>query len=119
VAVTEPRPRSFFRIIGSARPTLADFVSNLQRCAKPRPAEIADPVEWAGLSVFDTRAAAESTARRYPRIGSFVAEVRVPDAAPAAVRAIVLKTGGPGHWLLLRCAEVLLAMAVDARAVGR
>ena len=116
--VSEPRPRTYFRSVASASPALDDFASNLQRCRRPRPAELADPLEWAGVSVFDTRAAAAATAQRNPQIGTHVAELRIADAAPTVLRLIVLRTRGPGHYLLLGCAEVLRGFVVDTRPVG-
>lgn len=109
--------RSYFRIVGSGRPTLDDFSSNLQRCRRPRPAELADPIEWAGISVFDTHAAAVATAQRYPQIGTHVAELRIPDISATVLRLIVLQTRGPGHYLLLGCPSVLNGFVVDTRSV--
>jgi hypothetical protein len=118
--VSEPRPRVFFRIVKGERPSHEDFMSSLQLCRRPRRAEIEDPLEWAGLSVFDTRAQAEFIARLYRDrgMGQFVAELRIPDASPAVVKVIVLKTRGPGHYLLLGCAETFLPLVVDTRPVG-
>ena len=98
---------------------MEDFQSSLQRCRRPRPAELADPIEWAGVSVFDTRRAAELTAQRFPQLGSYVAEVRVPDVSPTVLRVVVLRTRGPGHYLLLGCAEMLLRLIVEVQPARR
>lgn len=117
-----------------------DFQSNLQRCRIPVPVERADPGEWGGLSVFDTRDAAEATTRYYSfRIGRFVAELRFPADAmvfpsgsdgrgfgfelrgsDGRLRDVVLgaKTGGRGHYTLWGCAPLLLALVVDVRAAA-
>ena len=118
--MSETRPQTLFRIVRRDPATLDDFVSSMQHCRRPRMAEIADPLEWAGLSVFDTRAQAEFIARLYRDrgIGQFVTALRIPDASPAVVKVIVLKTRGPGHYVLLGCAETFLPLIVDTRPVG-
>ncbi|HEV8633687.1 MAG TPA: hypothetical protein VG370_05520 [Chloroflexota bacterium] len=70
--------------------------------------------------MFDTGAQAEFIARLYRDrgMGQSVAELRIPDASPAIVKVIVLKTGGPGHYLLLGCAETFPPLIVDTRPVG-
>jgi hypothetical protein len=120
--------------------TEGDFQSNLQRCRVPVPIERADPGEWGGIFLYDSRAAAETTTRYYGfRIGRVVAELRLPaDAAvfPAGpdghgfgfelrgadgrVRNVVLgaKTGGRGHYTLWGCARLFLELAMDARTVA-
>jgi hypothetical protein len=127
--------------VASAAPaTETVFQSNLQRCRIPVPPERADPGEWGGISVYDTREAAEATTRYYGfRIGRFVAEVRLPAASavfpsgPAGrgfgfelrgphgrVREVVLgaQTGGRGNYTLWGCVQLFREIAVDARAVA-
>jgi hypothetical protein len=113
--VTEPRPLVFFRIVRASRPTPEDFLSNKEKGLPPRGPEIDDPAEWAGISMFDTRERAERLARRRNfALGAFVAELRIPDAAPVVVR----KTFGPGHYTLWGAPETFLALVVDTRPVA-
>jgi len=69
-------PLTLYRLTKQPDASLDDFRSNMERCLAPRPAEVRDPGEWAGLSMFDTREQAEYTARRYADrgMGQFVAE---------------------------------------------
>lgn len=117
--MSETGVRSFFRIVPAETAVIEDFQSGLQTCRRPRPVELADPIEWAGVLVFDTRGAAEFTARRFPQLGSYIAELRVPGVSPTIIRVIVLRTRGPGHHLLLGCAELLLPLIVEVRPVSK
>jgi hypothetical protein len=114
-------PLTLYRLTKEPQASLDDFRSNMERCLAPRPAEVRDPGEWAGLSMFDTREQAEYTARRYADrgMGQFVAEVVLPDGAPQVIRAVSRPTGGHGHYTVWGCAERLLAFVVDVQAVRR
>src|SRR5947208_2181065 len=68
-AVSEAVPRTFFRAIRSQYPSWADFLSNLVRDQPPRRIELADPLEWAGVSAFDSLAEARARARSFPVLG--------------------------------------------------
>jgi hypothetical protein len=81
----EPAPRwrpprafqSFYRIVRSNPPTLADFLSNEakgRRLQRPTPEAIR---RWSGLSAYDTVGQARITALLYPRLGTFIAELHV------------------------------------------
>jgi hypothetical protein len=102
--VSEPIPRTFFRVIRSQHPSWADFLSNLVRDQPPRRVEVTDPLEWAGVSVFDSLAEARARAQAFPVLGRYVAEVRIPDRAAVLIRPSV----GAGHWTLLGGPGVLL-----------
>lgn len=41
--------------------------------------------QWRGISVFQTREAAERRARLSPRLGAYVAELSIPAESPARV----------------------------------
>lgn len=114
-------PLTLYRLANAPRATLDDFRSNLERCLAPRPPEMRDPAEWAGLSMFDTREQAEYTALRYADrgMGQFVARLVIPDGTPAVVRAFARPTGGHGHHTVWGCAERLIAFVVDTQAVRR
>lgn len=90
-----------FRIVRWSSLEGDPFISNLAACRLPRGPEVADPLIWAGLSVLDTHAAAETFARRYHgKLGGFIAVLAVPEDDR---RAVVRSTLGPGHYTLLVC----------------
>lgn len=71
--------RSLYRIVVTNPPTTEDFKSHR---AKGRPLRHPSPETIRlldGLSVFDSEASARANAHRYPRLGSYIAEVRIPD----------------------------------------
>ena len=106
--MSEPVPRSFFRAIRSQHPSWADFLSNLVRDQPPRRMEVADPLEWAGVSVFDSLADARARAQSFPVLGRYVAEVRIPEGASVLIRPSI----SAGHWTLIAGPGVLLGLVV-------
>ncbi len=89
-----PVERLFYRIVRTDPPTIADFLSNRARGKARRPVESVR--EWEGLSLFDTEAQARRMARRFPRLGVYIAALRVPADGPIVVE----QTFGPGHYTL-------------------
>lgn len=71
--------RTFFRIVKSARPTEEDFTSNFARGRPPRRSELLDPQEYRSISAFARLEDARSVQRRFPRLGSYIAELDVAD----------------------------------------
>jgi hypothetical protein len=108
-----------FRIVRTRDMDAAEFVDSFRSHAElglpPRrgtPAE-SHPQIHEGVSVFESRQAAIETARRFPRIGSFVAELRIkPDSG---IR--YLRWGARGHLTLWGDAVKLALTAVDTMAV--
>ena len=94
-----------------------DFISSLQLCRGPRPAEVLEPILWAGVSMFDNLRDAENFAIRYS-LGRYIAEVHIPPRAPAVIHVVVQKTRGPGHYTVLGCAQILSSLVVDTTAVS-
>jgi hypothetical protein len=91
-------------------PEFADsFRSHAELGLPPRGVEETHPLIYEGISAFESREAAVATARRYPRIGSYVAELRItPDAG-----ARYLRWGARGHLTLWGDAIKLSETAVD------
>lgn len=91
-----PHPHTFYRIVVTNPPTLADFTSYAARGRVP----LSDDPEilclWDGLSVFATLAQARRKARGAPYLGAYIAELRLPADAAARYE----RTRGPGHFTL-------------------
>src|ERR1051326_7847111 len=102
-------PRSFYRIAKGNPATMTDFRSRMEQCLPPRPIEVENPGEWAGLSIYDTREQAASVSRRWRKrgIGAFIAEVRLPDVFPDGVGIVARQTFRPGHYTIWGCAEMM------------
>jgi hypothetical protein len=60
-----------------------------------------------GDLVFDDLATARQRARRYPTMGAYIAELRIPDGAPVLIRPSV----GEHPWTLVGGAGVLFRCA--------
>jgi hypothetical protein len=100
-AAHDPNDLLLFRLVHDLVPTSADFRANLAKCLPRRGPEIKDPLIWAGLSMYDNAAQAESTARRFNgRHGSFLAEVYLP---PNDLRVFIRQTLTPGHFTVVCC----------------
>jgi hypothetical protein len=101
--------RTFYRVVKTDPPTLADFTSN---AARGRP--LLDPSPetrrlWAGLSVNATEAPARRRARQHPALGAWVACLELPAAAPVQIERT---TRIPGHHTLWGEPAVLLGCVV-------
>ena len=99
--------RAFYRIVKQPTPTTEDFRSSMDKCLPPRPPEVADLAVWVGISMFSTIEQAETTQNRYPKLGSYVATVRIPDDGPFVLR----QTLKVGHYTVVGC-PILLREAV-------
>lgn len=63
---------------------------------------------WHGVSLQDSEEGARSLARRYPRMGAFIARLEIPDDGPVVVEA----TRGRGHFTLWASPEGLTGCVV-------
>lgn len=106
--MSEPVPRTFFRVVRSQHPSWVDFLSNQVRDQPPRGPEMGDPLEWVGISVFDDVAIARQLARDVPVLGRYVAELRITEVAPVLIRP----STGPRHCTLVGGAGVLFRTVV-------
>jgi hypothetical protein len=71
------RSRPFFRIVRSNPTTHRDFTSNAARGTQPRNPTPEILRRWNGLSAFTTFEAALANARIFPRLGDYIAELRI------------------------------------------
>jgi hypothetical protein len=101
---TTPTPTTLYRIVRTRYPSWSDFLSNQVRDQPRRGVEITDPLEWAGVSTFDTLHEARVRAKAIPALGRYIAELRIPD--PTSV--LVVPSVGPGHWSIVGGPGVLL-----------
>ena len=101
--------RTFYRVVKTDPPALADFTSN---AARGRPLPDPSPETrrlWAGLSVNATEAQARRRARQYPTLGAHIARLELPADAPVRVERT---TRIPGHHTLWGEPAVLLGCVV-------
>lgn len=88
-----------YRIVKTNPPTLNDFLSHRARAlrAPPLRADARTLDVWEGVSVFATVEQARLNARSFPRLGTFIGVLDVPEGGP--IRAE--RTGrAEGHWAL-------------------
>ena len=77
--------RLLYRIVPNDPPILRDFMSYEELGVKPRrPLSPVDRDRWRGVSHYASFAAAMSATRAAPRLGRYIAAIRVP--ADAVVR---------------------------------
>lgn len=113
VAGAAPRRRQqggrFYRIVKTNPPTVRDFLSGVATGRIPAGAAPALVRLLEGISAFATFAQACRKSRGVGyRIGEYVAELQIPDAASIRVE----KSGGPGHHTLGGDAAELLTHVV-------
>src|SRR5713101_6790995 len=106
-------PRSFYRIVHSARPSVADFASAEALGSQPPNDEPETLRLWGGISVYDTLSRAAAKSRRYPWLGAFVAKLDVPDEADVRAERT---TKSRGHHTVWAAPEFLLSLLVEVTA---
>lgn len=93
-ASVPPPSRSFFRIVASNPPTVADFMSGAAQGGEPRSNDPDIVRLWDGISVYATMLQARRKARGAPYLGQFIAEIAIPANAPARFE----RSLGRGHF---------------------
>lgn len=79
---SDPAVRSFFRIVRTNPTTDRDFTSNAARGKRPRNPTPEVLRRWDRLSAFTSFEAALANARIFPRLGDFIAELRIVEGGP-------------------------------------
>ena len=102
-----------YRIVKSDPPTLTDFTPNADRGRSQRNLTPEEMRLLTGLSLYATRPQARRTARTYPNLGRFIAEVTIPDDAPVRLE----RTRGPGHHTVWGAPGYLLSCVTQVSAV--
>jgi hypothetical protein len=72
----------FYRIVRSNPTKQRDFTSNAARGKQPRNPTHEVLRRWNGLSAFTSFDAALANARIFPRLGDYIAELRIVDGGP-------------------------------------
>jgi hypothetical protein len=106
--------RSFYRIVKTDPPTVADFTSNSALGRVPKYPDPRVVSLWSGLSVFDQDAQARQKALATPYLGQYIAELQVREDDPLRYER-TLRT--PGHYTLWGSSDVILSRVVAVRPV--
>ncbi len=106
---------TLYRIIRAERPVPRDFLSNRAKGKTPR-----DPTPevlrlWDGLSMYDSYEQARHTARTFPRLGRFIAMVRL--SMGGTVRYEQTGASERGHFTVWGDPAELLSLVVSVAAV--
>ncbi len=104
----------FYRVVSSDPAPRDEFRANRERGVPPTRPERLDPEIYDGISVWDTLGAAGALARTMKR--SHVAQICLA-MLPQGERVLVRKTFSPGHFTLIRNADVLSKCVMQVRAV--
>lgn len=109
--------KQLYRVVKMLSPTRSDFESAAEQ-EKPPISDDPDVLRTHdGISTFTPRAAAEKKAKKYRRLGSFLAEMAVSDDAPG-VRYERTFPGSEGHYTVRGNADVLLTLVVSVHPVS-
>jgi hypothetical protein len=101
--------RTLYRIVKRNPPSRRDFLANQARRGD-FPFHLPPLLRrlWDGISVHDTAANARRQAVETPWLGSFIAELRLPEPPPAGIRWERTVRNNEGHHTLWGDPETLL-----------
>jgi hypothetical protein len=99
---------TFYRIVKTDPPQVADFTSREARGLPPQGRPQVHRLN-SGISVFDSLEEARRTGARFPWLGEFIATLLVEDDDPVNWE----KTLGPAHFTVWAAPTVLLARVVS------
>lgn len=106
-----------YRSVRANAATVEDFTSNAAK-GKPIPQNLPPDLHWLwdGLSMYETVQQAERSASRNPRLGAFVAAVKLPDDG----RFHVLRTtASEGHHTVWGIPGELLQCVIHIQPISR
>jgi hypothetical protein len=119
VEVAEGEELIVYRVVRTADeedPAFEDsFKSHAELGLPPRGPEAAHPVIYEGISAYENQEAAIKTAHAYPKIGDFVAELRIT----AETGVLYLRWGPVGHLTLWAEPLTLMGTVADTIPVER
>lgn len=102
-----PRARTFYRLVLTNPPTLADFRSDLAQ-GRPPPSQNPEAVRLvSGLSMYATLTQARNKATAYPRLGRYIGALDLPIGGP--IRYERTLPGSRGHHTIWGDPAELLA----------
>jgi hypothetical protein len=100
-------PRTLYHVVKSRSPSVNDFKSQREL---GRPPQIdPTPPEYDGVSFTEHMEQSLDLARRFPRMGDYIAEVIIPDGPPLRCEP----TFGPGHWTVYGPREEMVACVAN------
>jgi hypothetical protein len=105
--------RTFYRIVRTDRPTIADFTSNQAR-GLPAPDDPDRRRLWDGLSCYNTETQARRNALKRPSLGRYIAELQIPEDGPVRYERTPVSAG---HHTLWGDAVVLLRYVASVSPV--
>jgi hypothetical protein len=98
-------PLTLYHVVKSRAPGAEDFKSQREL---GNPSHTDPPAqEYDGVSFTDRLEQSVDLARRWPRMGDYVAEVFIPDGSPLTCEP----TFGPGHWTVYGPRETMASYA--------
>ena len=100
-----------YRIVRTHPPTLAYFTSNAALGKQPRRPDPEVLRLWDGLSAYSTVEQARITARLFPRLGRYIAILRVPERG--VVRFEQTRDPAEGHFTLWGEPAGLLGLVIN------
>jgi hypothetical protein len=107
--------RTFYRIVATDPPTVTDLYSQKELGEPPRDPDDAEALRlWTGVSVYNTEQQARKKAVRLPFLGSFIAELRIPDDGSVRFERT---TGSTGHYTLWGDPAHMLLCVASVRPV--
>lgn len=106
--------RTLYRIVKTDPPSPNDFVSHQERGRRP-PNDPAKARLWGGLSAYETLHQAQRTARMFPLLGQFIAEIAIPDDGRITYERT---TTSDGHYTVWGEPNDLLKRVTSVQAIG-
>ena len=100
---------TFYRVVLTNPPTEEDFRSHKERGIALRRDTPELRRSWEGVSVYDTEEKAREVMQRFPRIGTFIAELSIEESGPVRFEQT---TDDPNHYDLWGEPQVMMAAVV-------
>ena len=101
-----PRPPRLYRLVQGSQALAQDFMSDEAKGAPMRPQQRQDIRLYRGISMLSSAAGARDRGRDYPQLGSWIAELDIPQAGYVEVH----KTLGPEHYSVIGLPGILRAL---------
>jgi hypothetical protein len=108
--------RRFYRVVRTNPPTRQDFLSALELGRRLQPGLPQEVVRiFDGLSVSSTQAGTRYTAQRFPRSGSFIATLDIPDDGRFRIEQTTTRRT---HWTIWGDADALLGCIIAVEPIS-
>lgn len=108
---------SLYHAIRGERPTAGDFLSVLAKDRIPRQWDDAQALRWAaGVSFNQSPEQVRATVARFPKLGAYIAEVRIP--TDGCFVEVARTTDSEGHYTVWASPEYLRRHVVSVIPVS-